>query len=191
MARQRVQTVDHASRDTGLEASPGDTDAQRQQVLADEHRNVGLRRCHGYLRPGTRIQNVVGFPAERVAGHVREGEETGSRAPLARRAAARVSAVSPDWLMATVRLPGATSGSAYRISCAYSNVGRDAQQPAEDLTADETCVVGRTAGRHPDPSRGLKGNHRRSQRPPATPSRRHRDDRQASRQLRPAARGSP
>ena len=39
---------------------------------------------------------------------------------LARRAAASVSAVSPDWLIATVSVPGFTNGSAYRISWAYS-----------------------------------------------------------------------
>ena len=81
-----------------------------EQGERDELGGEGLGGGDADLRPGVGEQGARGLAREHRALHVADGDGQGAPRACASRKAARVSAVSPLWLMATARVSGPTMG---------------------------------------------------------------------------------
>ena len=107
--RQALDLADQLRQTLGRERASQLGQTQAQQVDDSHLTDERLGRRHADLKAGAREQHAVGVARGLRAHHVGDRKH-GGPASRAKRIAASVSAVSPDWEIPITRSPGPTTG---------------------------------------------------------------------------------
>ena len=129
--------------------APRPSQPDRQQALPHQHGQVRLGGRHRYLRPGPRVEDVVGLPGQAGADHVGQGQQGGA---LRAGQAGRCQGIGG--------LPGLADGEGERALpdqwvavsqlVRVGHLGGYGRQTLEQGTAYHAGVVGGPTGRDPD-----------------------------------------
>ncbi len=150
VSRQQMKSVRHDGGEIVVDRATSGADSQRQQVLPDEHGQIRLRRRHGDLGARPRVEHVVGVTRQRRADHVRDREQAGTALSGEPGGGERVRRLAGLADRHRERLLLVERGGVSHLVGVFHGRGK-AQQPLEDLLADEACVIGRATRGHPDP----------------------------------------
>jgi hypothetical protein len=109
LAGDAAQLLDERHRLGLVEVAAELAELERQQKQRGELRGEGLGGGDADLRAGVGVDGAVGLAGHHGVHHVADGHGLGAEAFISR-CAARVSAVSPDWVMSRPSASGSAMG---------------------------------------------------------------------------------